>query len=1193
MRATSGFATRQGALRGTSSVTPVATTSGRATSQLAEVEAPASEPDALLTPLIRVWGSQTVRCEALGRCGYKEKRKLITHNEMQHAKFQYIQFHFCGVLRDSFCNLLQLFLVLAHQRDVICVGLRFVSAVQQYTLTLHVVDYVNNEVLRLTSRIGDIEIQSLQVQVIRVSAFTRSVARNYVTGVFRSFIIQPHFQRDFPEVYIIISKEEVYLHFRGGIVKYHLGKTTFNTPEPDQDSNINFPVIGSLVYCESSSLDHVATEMVSYCPSHTRVNSLFIVIVDEIKVVETPPEPVRSKLELLIEEAVSLHYVLPAQDHNNMPLMIFTERLKEEISCKSGLNGISRRGGKSVVRTRKTVVLCCNTLSSVCASRLLEILDGSQGTVPVAGPTMELQLISPESSGLVSQRGVYDRSSQLKEDTVGIVPKVTTDVCRLAGRRISTKSLSFMRATVAWLKLGIPAPPSGFGYVIDTGALCDIQTRPLPIQNSRHKTKETCHEPTMACVENFKNAGYTAQKAYSKEPLSPRDALFDGRTNFIKLFHQANHSHGETIKYLNLAEASSLKGVVQKSHIVHCLARSLKKRVCCSALFLIATGGAKNYVKEMTIKLLGALNKRFKVIEENKVFAEATVLDHRFKRHGFSDPDNFERVKNDIINQVCERAIIGGTTLVAPLPVIPEQSSSSVWDEFDKNVSNLDDGTPAQMMIGFIWGKSTPDINFDAHMSVDKELAQCGVLCVESWEVQVAWQGGSGGGDYDNEAEAKPTQNFIEAHALQFINEFSQLHDQCAQEVILWSLNSEYNIPSKSTSVMFLLGLCEYLDFKLRAELEIESFVVSVVDVNNKVKVMFMKGCTKDNTVDYVDENDTPFSCDQIVGVIPTPKMILKWQSMELPCAPEPKWEHTEWIQNIYSSVELFEMFFEDQVIELIANCSNNYAFQKSDIKFKVAANYIKVFIGILLLSSYCSVPKYRMYWKTSSDTYNEAVSKAMSRNTFEDILKYLHVYDNLTLDESDQFGKCGVFNITWLFSSRGAIPRCINWEHRSRARKELKSRGHYCTETIQSNRIEKAPLEESYTLRKVRGSYYQLTYTSSGITFIRYHDNNIGLSQLVKQGGGAEKKRIQIDQPACIINNNCYMGGVDRLDQNILSYRGNMRMFPLNDQVCTSGQRHAVPLHLPVLLEGPANVLAPQRLSDTHLSTQKLYTQN
>nr|CAD7460969.1 unnamed protein product [Timema tahoe] len=50
-----------------------------------------------------------------------------------------------------------------------------------------------------------------------------------------------------------------------------------------------------------------------------------------------------------------------------------------------------------------------------------------------------------------------------------------------------------------------------------------------------------------------------------------------------------------------------------------------------------------NYVKEMAIKLLEALNKRFKAIEENKVFPEATVLDPRFKHHGFSDPHNFER----------------------------------------------------------------------------------------------------------------------------------------------------------------------------------------------------------------------------------------------------------------------------------------------------------------------------------------------------------------------------------------------------------------------------------------------------------------------------------------------------------------------------------------------------------------------
>nr|CAD7616630.1 unnamed protein product [Timema genevievae] len=215
----------------------------------------------------------------------------------------------------------------------------------------------------------------------------------------------------------------------------------------------------------------------------------------------------------------------------------------------------------------------------------------------------------------------------------------------------------------------------------------------------------------------------------------------------------------------------------------------------------------------------------------------------------------------------------------------------------------------------------------------------------------------------------------------------------------------------------------------------------------------------------------------------------------------------------------------------MITNCSNNYAFQKDNIKFKVTANDIKVCLGILLLSGYCSVPRYRIYWETSSDTHNEAVSKAMSRNTFEFFISV-------------------------------------------RLLKKLKIRLHYCTETIRSNRIEKAPLEEASTLKKkVRGSYSQLKDTSSGITFIRYHDNNIVTVASTLEGAKpigkarrwshTEKKRIQIDQHSRIINYNCYMG-VDQLDQNISSYRVNVRMkkwycqmimFPLNASVNNTWQ--------------------------------------
>nr|CAD7445524.1 unnamed protein product [Timema bartmani] len=54
--------------------------------------------------------------------------------------------------------------------------------------------------------------------------------------------------------------ERVYPHLREGIVENYVEITTLITP--DRDSNLDLPVIGSPVYCESSALDHVATKAV-------------------------------------------------------------------------------------------------------------------------------------------------------------------------------------------------------------------------------------------------------------------------------------------------------------------------------------------------------------------------------------------------------------------------------------------------------------------------------------------------------------------------------------------------------------------------------------------------------------------------------------------------------------------------------------------------------------------------------------------------------------------------------------------------------------------------------------------------------------------------------------------------------------------------------------------------------------------
>nr|CAD7195424.1 unnamed protein product [Timema douglasi] len=61
------------------------------------------------------------------------------------------------------------------------------------------------------------------------------------------------------------ATEEVYPHLSGGRMDNLFGKTTLSTP--DRDSNLDLPIISSLVYCESSALDHADTEAGKTTPS--------------------------------------------------------------------------------------------------------------------------------------------------------------------------------------------------------------------------------------------------------------------------------------------------------------------------------------------------------------------------------------------------------------------------------------------------------------------------------------------------------------------------------------------------------------------------------------------------------------------------------------------------------------------------------------------------------------------------------------------------------------------------------------------------------------------------------------------------------------------------------------------------------------------------------------------------------------
>lgn len=106
------------------------------------------------------------------------------------------------------------------------------------------------------------------------------------------------------------------------------------------------------------------------------------------------------------------------------------------------------------------------------------------------------------------------------------------------------------------------------------------------------------------------------------------------------------------------------------------------------------------------------------------------------------------------------------------------------------------------------------------------------------------------------------------------------------------------------------------------------------------------------------------------------------------------------------SPIEIFNRFFDEETSQLIIEQSVSYAKSKGNKKFDFKIEELKVFLGILLVSTYNKVSHRRMYWQERKDSRNEAIKSAMSRNRFEEILHYLHFIDNNNLIMDDKFTK-------------------------------------------------------------------------------------------------------------------------------------------------------------------------------------------
>lgn len=104
--------------------------------------------------------------------------------------------------------------------------------------------------------------------------------------------------------------------------------------------------------------------------------------------------------------------------------------------------------------------------------------------------------------------------------------------------------------------------------------------------------------------------------------------------------------------------------------------------------------------------------------------------------------------------------------------------------------------------------------------------------------------------------------------------------------------------------------------------------------------------------------------------------------------------------------VEIFELFLTNDIIDFLVQESNKYATFKNNSNPNISREEMRCFCGILIVSGYDKKPSKKSYWDSGEDLTNVAVYKAMRRDRFIEIMKYLHCADNTQLKPEDKMTK-------------------------------------------------------------------------------------------------------------------------------------------------------------------------------------------
>jgi hypothetical protein len=107
------------------------------------------------------------------------------------------------------------------------------------------------------------------------------------------------------------------------------------------------------------------------------------------------------------------------------------------------------------------------------------------------------------------------------------------------------------------------------------------------------------------------------------------------------------------------------------------------------------------------------------------------------------------------------------------------------------------------------------------------------------------------------------------------------------------------------------------------------------------------------------------------------------------------------------SPVDVFHLYFTQEIADDIATETVRYARQCGDMAFDIQRDDINRFVLLLLYSGYVHLPRQNMYWGRDFDLHLELPSMLMSKSRFKQIKKYLHFCNNDSIDiQANRFAK-------------------------------------------------------------------------------------------------------------------------------------------------------------------------------------------